>query len=227
MLIDSLFAPAFAVLGQPVTPLEILAFITGLACVWLAVKMHIANWPVGLVSVACYAVLFFQAKLYADSLLQVVFFAAGVYGWWRWSLAQRTDRAEAGPPADAGPAITRASARQWSWIAVQALSGILVVSWYLRSFTDSPLPTLDATILCVSVAALWWQAHRIIECWWLWILVDVISIPVYWSRGLGLTSLLYAIFLVMCLFGLREWLRLRREGGNQAKPAVVNVGAAG
>jgi nicotinamide mononucleotide transporter len=209
MLTDALFAPAFTLLGQPVTPLEILAFITGAACVWLAVKMNILNWPVGLISVASYSVLFFQAKLYADALLQVVFFAAGVYGWWRWW--------KVGTTPESRLDIGRASSRQWYWAAGLTLTGVLAVSFYLRAFTDSPLPTLDAAILCISVTALWWQAQKIIECWWLWILVDLISIPVYWTRGLGLTSLLYAIFLIMCIEGLREW-RLSLRG---ARPEGV------
>lgn len=202
MLPEFLFQPALTLVGQPITPLEILAFFTGAACVWLAVKMHIANWPVGLVSVASYSVLFWHAKLYADALLQVVFFGAGIYGWLRWHRA-----ATGGSPVAADPAftVTRAGPRDWLIVGGAALLGTLAVSLYLRSFTDSPLPLLDAAILCMSLAALWWQAQKVLENWWLWILVDVISIPVYWSRDLGLTSLLYVIFLVMCFFGLREW----------------------
>lgn len=201
MSFDVLFAPVFSLLGQSATPIEILAFLTGVACVWLAVKVHIANWPIGLVSVACYAIVFFQAKLYADALLQIVFFATGVYGWWRWSRGSE----------DSGGAITQARPREWAWIVGLTFAGTAAVSYYLRSFTDSPVPTMDATILCLSLAALWWQAHKVVECWWLWILVDVISVPVYWGRSLGLTALLYVIFLIMCVQGLREW-RARLPG---------------
>lgn len=195
MFLDLLFAPAFSLLGQSATPLEMLAFATGVACVWLAVKVHIANWPTGLVSVACYSIVFFQAKLYADALLQIVFFATSVYGWWRWS--------REGDVADS--AIAKAKPSDWVWISALTLVAAVAVAWYLRTFTDSPVPALDAAILCISLAALWWQAQKVVECWWLWILVDVISIPVYWSRNLGLTALLYAIFLIMCIQGLREW----------------------
>jgi nicotinamide mononucleotide transporter len=191
----ALFSPAFSLLGQPVTPLEIAAFATGLACVWLAVKMHIANWPMSMASVACYSVLFFNAKLYADALLQVVFFAVAIYGWWCWRRGQ----------ADSDGGVSGASVRDGVWVAVLVAAGIAAVSLYLRRFTDSPAPVVDAAILSISLAALWWQANKVLECWWLWILVDVISIPFYWSRDLGLTSVLYAIFLVMCIVGLREW----------------------
>lgn len=211
MPFDALFAPAISLLGQSATPIEILAFITGVACVWLAVKMHIANWPVGLVSVACYSVVFFQAKLYADALLQIVFFSTSLYGWWCWSRGRN----------DSGGGITRAKPAAWAWLTALTVIGAVVVAWYLRRFTDSPVPTLDASILCVSLAALWWQARKVVECWWLWILVDVISIPVYWSRHLGLTALLYCIFLIMCIQGLREW-RARLPG----KPMAAQQGVA-
>lgn len=211
MSFDVLFAPAFSLLGQSASPIEMLAFVTGVACVWLAVKVHIANWPIGLVSVACYSVVFFQAKLYADALLQIVFFATSVYGWWCWSRGK----------ADPNQGIVRARAVEWVWLVGLTLAGALAVSWYLRTFTDSPLPTLDASILCISLAALWWQAQKVVECWWLWILVDLISIPVYWSRHLGLTALLYCIFLVMCIQGLREW-RAKLPG----KPLTGQQGAA-
>lgn len=199
MLPEYLFLPVFALLGQPVTPLELVAFVSGAACVWLAVKMHIANWPVGLLSVACYALLFWHVRLYADSLLQVVFFVVGVYGWWCWR------QAPAGRAESPSFAVSLASGRQWGAVLGMACAGTLAVAAYLRAFTDSPLPFLDASILCLSLAALWWQAGKVLESWWLWILVDLISIPVYWSRDLALTSVLYGIFLVMCVFGLREW----------------------
>jgi nicotinamide mononucleotide transporter len=208
MPFDVLFFPAFTLLGQPVTPLEFLAFATGLACVWLAVKMHIANWPFSMASVACYSVLFFQARLYADAVLQVVFFAVAIYGWWCWRRAQ--------VQSDAG--VSRATGRDSAGVAALVLLGIVVVSIYLSRFTDSPAPVIDAAILSISLAALWWQANRVLECWWLWILVDVISIPFYWSRDLGLTSVLYAIYLVMCIAGLREW-RARLAAAPVADPA--------
>ncbi|MDX2219869.1 MAG: nicotinamide riboside transporter PnuC [Burkholderiales bacterium] len=211
MSFDALFTPAFSLFGQSATPIEILAFITGVACVWLAVKVHIANWPVSLVSVACYSLVFFHAKLYADALLQVVFFATAIYGWWCWS--RSADHAEGG--------ISRARPGQWGAVAVLMVVGAVAVSWYLRTFTDSPAPVIDAAILCISLGALWWQARKVMECWWLWILVDVISIPFYWSRGLGLTALLYVIFLIMCIQGLREW-RARLPG----KPLAAQHGAA-
>ncbi|MBL8516606.1 MAG: nicotinamide mononucleotide transporter [Betaproteobacteria bacterium] len=208
MPVNVLFLPAFTLLGQPVTPLEIAAFVTGLACVWLAVKMHIANWPMSMVSVACYSVLFFNAKLYADAVLQGVFFAFALYGWWCWRRGE----------TEAAAGVTRATLRGGVGVLIMVLAGGVAVALYLKHFTDSPAPVIDAAILAISLGALWWQARKVLECWWLWILVDVISIPFYWSRDLGLTSVLYAIFLVMCIMGLAEW-RARLSPDAFADPA--------
>jgi nicotinamide mononucleotide transporter len=176
--------------------LEVLAVATALASVWLLVRLNIWNWPAGLVSVCCYAVLFLDAKLYADALLQIVFFALGVSGWLRWLRGDA--RGEQGR-------VTRASPGEWRWAAGIAAAGIPAIAVALHSFTDSPLPLADAAIFVLSLVAIRGQALRRIECWWVWILVDVISIPVYAIRGLPLTAALYAVFLLLCIGGLMAW----------------------
>ena len=174
-----------------------MAFVTGLACVWLTWRMHVANWPVGLVSVAIFAVLFVHARLYADALLQGVFFALGVYGWWSWRRARTS----------AGLTVLRAGWRGMALLAAAGLAGMWLASRLLIAWTDSPAPVPDAAILSLSLVATWTQARRQIESWWFWIAVDLISVPLYWSRGLPLTAFLYAVFLVICVAGLASWRR--------------------
>jgi nicotinamide mononucleotide transporter len=176
--------------------LEVLAVATALASVWLLLRLHIWNWPAGLVSVSCYAVLFFDAKLYADALLQVVFLGFGVAGWFAWLRgAARSDASR----------VTRATREEWQWCAAIAVGATAAVALALQAWTDSPLPWADAAIFVLSLLAIWGQALKRIECWWLWILVDVLSIPVYAVRGLPLTAALYAVFLLLCVAGLRAW----------------------
>jgi nicotinamide mononucleotide transporter len=183
-------------LGQPVSALELVAFVTGLLSVWLTLRMHIANWPVGLVNVACFSILFLDAKLYADALLQVAFFALGLYGWWNWS---RSRRATASLPA------TRATARELAIVLVLGVACTWGVRQALLAWTDSPAPLPDAAILVLSLLATWLQALRRIESWLLWITVDLVAIPLYWSRSLPLTAILFFIFLLLCIGGLLRW----------------------
>lgn len=193
----------FTLAGQAVTWLEVVAFLTGLVSVWLTWRMHVASWPVGLVNVACFSVLFVQAKLYADALLQVAFFGLGVYGWLQWARAGRQ-------PSGLRPA--HAPWREVVGMGAAGVAGTAAAAWVLLRFTDSPAPWPDAAILAFSLVATWAQARRYVLSWPIWIAVDVVSIPLYWSRALPLTAVLYLLFLAICVAGWRHWLRLLRTG---------------
>jgi nicotinamide mononucleotide transporter len=190
--------------GQTVSGLELAAFVSGLLCVWLTQRMHIANWPLGLVNGVCFFFLFWDAKLYADALLQAVFFSLGIYGWWSWARVQ----------AAAGKLpVTRAGLPEIGAIVGLALVFTSAAASALMAWTDSPAPWPDAAILVLSLLATWAQARRRIESWVLWIVVDLISIPLYWSRSLPLTAVLYVIFLLICIAGLVGWkARLAAQG---------------
>lgn len=182
--------------GQTVSLLELIAFISGLLSVWLTLRMQVSNWPIGIVSVVCFAILFVEAKLYADALLQLVFVVLGIYGWWHWTRAARG--------INQLP-VLRITFEAMGIALVASVVLTALCAWVLLTWTDSPLPWLDASILVLSLVATWAQARQLIECWWVWIAVDVISIPVYWSRALPLTALLYVLFLLLCVGGWRGW----------------------
>ena len=184
------------VFGQAVSGLELIAFATGLVSVWLALRMRVANWPAGLISVVCYAVLFFHAKLYADALLQSVFLWFGIAGWKAWAATGGTAAAHS---------VTRASRNERIGVAAIALLSTPAVALLLARFTDSPMPLFDAAIFVSSLLAIWWQMQKKLESWWLWIAVDLISIPIYWNRNLPLSAILYCVFLALCVAGLRAW----------------------
>lgn len=178
--------------------MEIFAMATGIASVWLARSIHSATWPVGIASVACYAYVFVGARLYADALLQVFFIAASVYGWVKWANVQAMPRAKP---------ITRAPPAEALAYAFATVSATLATTFVLMRWTDSPAPVSDAFVFAASIVATFAQARKRIECWWIWIAVDVVSIPLYLSRDLWLTAVLYGIFLAICIDGLRVWRR--------------------
>jgi nicotinamide mononucleotide transporter len=178
-----------------VSALEAAAFSTGLVSVWLAVRLRAATWPAGIASVACYAILFFEAKLYADAALQLLFIVLGFAGWHGWRRGAAASRL----------AVTYASRRERILAAAISLGATAALAMFLGVLTDSPAPGLDAAIFVLSLAALWAQARKKLETWLLWIGVDLISIPVYLARELPLTAALYALFLLLCMAGLRAW----------------------
>jgi len=190
--------PAFPLWGADVSYSELLGDMTGALCVWLVVRQNIWNWPLGLLNNVFWTLSFYMARLYADALLQLLFFALGVYGFWTWL--------RGGPRTNALP-VRRA--RRGEWIALaggSALTTTVVAAW-LALRTDSPAPLWDASVLALSVAATYGQAQKLLESWWIWIAVDVISVPLYVSRGLYPTALLYVAFGALCVRGLQAWSR--------------------
>ena len=186
--------------------LEVLGFATGGACVWLVVREHVWNWPVGIASNALLFAVFFRARLYSDAGLQVVFFALAVLGWWRW---------KRGAPGRPELPVTRATHLEWAAVGVGVPLGTLAL-WNVLLWANGAAPFWDALVAALSVSAQTLLTRKRIEHWLLWITADVISVPLFASRGLNLTAVLYAVFLVMCVTG---WLQWRRQLAAQGVPA--------
>jgi nicotinamide mononucleotide transporter len=178
--------------------LEYAAAAFGLACVALTVRQNVLCWPTGLVMVALYLVVFYQARLYSDMLLQGVYIVLQVYGWYAWVYGG-TNRSAL--------AVTRTSPREMlAWGAV-CLVGTAALGGTMRAFTDASLPFLDAFTTSASLVAQWLLGRKRLESWLFWIVVDVVSIGVYLAKGLYPTTGLYAIFLCLAVWGFFEWKR--------------------
>jgi nicotinamide mononucleotide transporter len=176
---------------------EVFGFVTGVINVWLLARQNIWNWPIGIANNFAYLLLFATSGLYGDSGLQVVYITLGIYGWRLW--LSRSD----GPRLP----VTRITASLWGYLSLITLLAVLVLKWFLARFTDSTVPGWDGLTTALSLAATYGQARKLLESWWIWILADVVYIPLYIYKGLWLTSILYCVFLLLCVFGLREWMR--------------------
>ncbi|WP_407839825.1 nicotinamide riboside transporter PnuC [Streptomyces sp. DSM 116496] len=194
---------------------EILGFVTGAVCVWLVARQHIANWPIGIANNVFFIVLFAQAGLYADAGLQIVFIALAAYGWWSWT--------HGGGPGTAGALrVRRTKAAEWAALAVAGAVGVLALTLLLDRATDSTVPFLDALTTGLSLLATYGQCRKLVESWWLWIAADLVYIPLYVYKGLYLTSLLYMVFLGLCVVGLLGWHRaLPVRGAHEARQVTA------
>jgi nicotinamide mononucleotide transporter len=181
---------------QQITLAEWVGTIFGLLTVWYSVKANILCWPTGMVSVAAYAVLFFNIKLYADTLLQVFFFVVSILGWWQWS---RRDKNDLELP------ITILSNSDRFLILLLMIVCILSSGLLFSQFTDAHIPFWDSTVTGMSVTAQLLLIRKKFENWILWILVDVLSIGIYFYKEVYLTSFLYFVFLCMATKGFFEW----------------------
>jgi nicotinamide mononucleotide transporter len=201
-MIDWLNSTALTLLDTPVSWAEVLGVVTGLVTVWFAARENILTWPVGLANSALFLVLFLEAKLYADSILQVFFIVLGLYGWWKWIFGRATDEAKL--------PVRRTTINEWIALAFIAATAQAALTYWLATHTDSPIPFWDASILVLSLVATYGQARKLLESWWVWITVVIISVPVYLIRDLKPTAVLYFVFGIMCVIGLLDWRRSYR-----------------
>lgn len=204
---------SFWIWGSDVDPYEIAGFVFGVLAVWLTAKESPWCWPTGLVNVTLYIVVFWQAKLYADMGLQVVYVAVCIYGWREWLH---------GGEGGGRLAVTRATRRSLAILVVAGAGFAALLGFALHRGTDAAFPFVDSTLSAYSLVAQWLQSVKRIETWWFWIAVDVGYIGMYAVKGLWLTSVLYAIFLILCLVGLRDWKR-SLEATPSADPAPEAV----
>lgn len=180
------------------SPIEITAFLTGVATVWLAARQNIWNWPIGIVNVSLYAVLFWEARLYADAGLQVVYLILAVYGWWAWLYggAQHTPLA-----------VQRASPRLLLGLGAAGAAFAAGLGMVLARFTDAAVPIIDSSLTAASLVAQFLMTRKYLENWPLWVAADIVYVGLFINRGLYLTAAMYAIFMGIAAYAWREWYR--------------------
>ena len=165
--------------------------------IWLTTKRLLICWPVTLVSIFVYVLVFYRARLFSDALLQVFFIVFTLYGWWNWWHGVREEG-----EVRVAPLALRSF--------VMALALGFVGSLMLGSLAKrihAALPYLDATLMSYSLVASWWGARKHIANWWLWIVVDIVYVGEYLYKELWVTAVLYAFFVYLAALGLRDWRR--------------------
>lgn len=196
--------------GYPLSWLEAAGTATGLLAVWLAARNNILNWPLGLVNVACFAVLFYQNQLYADVLLHVYFFVMGCYGWyfWRRQLALRQS-------------IRRMHRTRFVQLCIICGGVSFVCAWGMANIhlwwpavfpQPAAYPVADSFITVYSVAANVLMARYVVQNWLLWIGVDLLAPVVYYQRGIYFVAAEFVIFLVLAILGYLHWQKLVNAG---------------
>jgi nicotinamide mononucleotide transporter len=198
--------------------IEIVASILGVANIVLLVRRSIWNYPFGIVMVTMYGVVFFQARLFSDALLQVFFFVVQIYGWWVWYHARDS--------AGLVKVEVMSASSRLIWLGV-IVAATATEGWYLAHYTSDSAPWMDANTTAMSVVAQYLLSIRKIENWILWIVTDVVQIGLYYWKGLYPTTGLYILFLILSSVGLYEWLREWRAHRLSAWTGVDREGDAG
>jgi nicotinamide mononucleotide transporter len=174
--------------------MEIIAVIFSLWSVYLAIKINIWNWVVGVVGILAYMIVFTQNHLYAQAVLQVVFFGQSIYGWIYWYNNEKKH-----------PSFTITPLRLIiDLVVVGALTPVLAL---ILQNTNDPQPTFDAITTLLSILATWYMIKKCTFNWLVWCIADIflvmmfINQKMYWSAGL------YLIFTLLAIKGLTQWTK--------------------
>jgi nicotinamide mononucleotide transporter len=177
---------------------ELAANLVNAASIGLATLNSIHTWWTGIVGCVLFATLFFASQLYADATLQGFFIVTSVIGWASWA------KGGAGSPLP----VRRTPLPVFAICFVAAAAVALAYGWLLRVYTDAYAPFADSAVLALSVSAQLLLMRRRYESWWFWLAANSVSVPLFLSRGLILTALLYALFWVNAVVALVRWRRL-------------------
>ncbi len=181
--------------------LETVAVVLAIAYLLLQIRQNIWCWLCAFVSSTIYVLLFIDAKLYMESGLYLFYVVMAVYGWMVW----RRGGNDSPLPVSRWPLSIHALA-VLAIVGLSALSGTL-----LARYTQAAFPYVDSA---TTFAALWTTflvARKVLENWWYWLVIDFVSIGIYWSRGLELTAVLFILYVLMIPFGLVAWTRSYRR----------------
>ena len=180
---------------------ELIAVVFAILYLLLAIRENIWCWFCAGVSTAIYVWLFVDAKLYMESALNVFYFGMAIYGFSVW---------RSGGAGEELPVVV------WSKrihaTAIACIAALVVAAGYLLStYTDAAYPYVDSATTFAAIWSTFLVARKVLENWWYWLVIDLASIFIYWSRGLELTSLLFVIYVIMIPFGLISWTRSYRD----------------
>lgn len=199
--------------------LEYFGVATGLLYLLLEIRQHRAMWVVGFLTSLVYVFVFFQAKIYADMGLNCYYVGISLYGFWQWSRThqrpatglQEADNPEsekqaAGRGEQSGLILYRRLGLRLGF-GLAVVLGLLygLIYYFLSTFTDSPIPAGDAFTTAVGIVATWMLARRIIEHWICWVIVNTVSVYLYYLRGLYPTMFLYVCYAVLAVIGFYTW----------------------
>ena len=184
------------------SPSEIAAVVFAILYLLLAIRENIWCWFCAGISTAIYIYLYYVAKLYMESLLNVFYFAMAIYGWSVW---------QSGTVGGHTIPVTKLAGRVHATAGCIIASLVLASGFLLTRYTDAAFPYIDSATTFAAIWATFLVARKVLENWWYWLVIDVISVFIYWSRGLELTSLLFVLYVFMIPFGLARWSQSWRE----------------
>jgi len=194
--------------AQSMSPWEAAAVVFAIFYLLLAVKENILCWLFAFISTAIYTVLFWDVSLLMESALNVYYMAMAVYGWQQWTRGGHN-----GSDKPHTLDVQSMSGRQHA-LVIAATTILVIISGYLLSEHSSAVwPYVDSFTTWASVITTYLVTQKYLQNWLYWIVIDAVSIPLYVDRGLGLTALLFAVYIVIAVFGYLGWRKHFQNNG--------------
>lgn len=209
--IDTIF---FTLWGYPMSYLEFSGVLTGSLATWLVARNNVWTWPIAVLSVFLFFFLFYQVQLYPDMFLQLFFLITYLLGWWRWTHPKEDERVAGSVSDGKRLRITRMTAHQlmvWSLMSVvgTALLGTFASNlhtWFPTVFSQpSAFPYLDSFTTVMSIMGTFLMIEKRLECWYVWLVIDIISTYMYFVKDVKLVGVEYLFFCFLAALGARNW----------------------
>lgn len=178
--------------------LEGVVLVTGILSVWCAKKENILVYPTGLVATVITVYLFFRDGLLGDMMMNLYWSAMSIYGWWNWSRKKDDKKVVQ---------ISRTTTSE-KWIGFGLFLGTMVLNYGVYKTFGHDIQTsnyVDILTSGIFFTAMWYMALKKLENWTLWIIADIITVPLYAYRGWGMLSLQYIIFTVLAIQAYIAW----------------------
>lgn len=196
--IFNFFTEAYQQVSIYIISLELLVFVFGIASVIFAKKENILVYPTGLVATIITVYLLYKAGYFGDMMLNFYYSVMSIYGWWNWSRKKQDDSVIP---------ISKTTMRE-KGIGTLMLIITMIVTYGVYKYFGQEIKSenyIDIFTSGVFFTAMWFMANKKIENWTLWIFADIITVPLYAYRGLGMLSLQYLIFTILAIQGYLKW----------------------
>ncbi|HHW81402.1 MAG TPA: nicotinamide mononucleotide transporter [Bacteroidales bacterium] len=186
--------------------LELIGLIIGLLYLLLEYKANIWLWPVGVIMPIVYIIIFYQNKFYADMTFNVYYLFASIYGWYIWAKSlEKTDQG----------LISHLPKKYIVGLSAIFVAIFAAIAFLLINFTDSEVPYGDSFTTTLSILAMWMLAHKYIEQWLLWIVVNAVTAVLYHNKELNITVILFIVNFFVSILGYVKWKKMMLEQEQQ------------
>jgi len=179
--------------------IELIGTTAGLLYVWLMAKQNMWCWPIGLIYIGASYIVFFNANLYAELASHTVYLALTFYGWYAW-LQKKKEKSFS---------VTTLSVRDIAFLILTNIILSMCFGFLLATYTNNVLPYTDALVAVLSFTGMWLSAKKKIENWHIWMIVNFISIGMYFRQSLYFYMVLYILFFIMAIIGHQTWQRAK------------------